>query len=158
VWDVAAGKETFSLPYSRPPRELSASLRPTAESLLAWSADGGQLAVAGGDGTVTVWDVGAKKAVVKLSGPKAPTFSVAWSRDGRRLAAVGGDGVVTLWDPTARQQVLTLRSPRPAAARAVSLAWSPDGRRLALAVEEVAEGTITVWASAPEAPKPGPGK
>jgi WD40 repeat protein len=158
VWDMAKGKETCSLRYSRPPRELSVSSSPTAESLLAWSADGAQLAVAGGDGAVTVWDVSTGK-LVNLLVAKAPAYSVAWSPNGRRLASVGGDGTVSLWDPTAGQQAFAVRAPL-STPRAASLAWSPDGRRLALGIQEHSEAnsTITVWDSTTGEQKPGPAK
>jgi WD40 repeat protein len=156
VWDVAAGKEILSLRYARPPRELSTHPSPPAESLLAWDADGGRLAVAGADGAVTVWDVLTAKEAVSLSGRKAAVSSVAWSPDGRRLASAGEDGTVSLWDTTAGQEVLTLRYAQPQAARPRSVAWSPDGRRLAVAFDEAGKAAVMVWDAAPGAEKPGP--
>jgi WD40 repeat protein len=151
VWDMARGKEAFSFPYVRPPSSLSVFPRPIAESLLAWSADSLQLAVAGGDGAVTIWDIITGKEVVKLFGTKAPAYSVAWAPDGRRLASVGGDGAVSLWEPVAGQQVFAMRASLSATVRAASLSWSPNGQRLALGIQEhvEADGTITVWDAPP---------
>jgi WD40 repeat protein len=156
VWDVAAGKETLSFPYSRPPRDLAVSSAPPAESLMAWSADGGQLAVAGGDGAVTVRDVLTDKAAVLLPRNKAVVASVAWSPDGRRLASTGDDGTVSLWDPSTGQEVLTLRFAPAQGERPGAVAWSPDGRRLAVAgAGRMVGRDVTIWDPGPAAGTPG---
>lgn len=151
VWDVTGSKEIISFVYVRPPHALTTSPKPATESLLAWSTDARQLAVAGGDGSVTVWDVITGKEVIKLSGLQPPAYSVDWSTDGRRLAAVGGDGTVILWDADTGQHVLTLRAPLSPTPLTVRLAWSPDCRRLALSDEDAVDTTVTIWDSIPAA-------
>jgi WD40 repeat protein len=160
IWDAAGGKESTTFPYSRPPRSLATSPQSPAESLLAWSADSRQLAVSGGDGSVTVWDAANGREVLRLSGLQAPAYAVDWSPDGRRVAAVGGDGTVNLWEPASGQQILNLRAaPSPfSLGVGLKLAWSPDGRALAVADHETSQGaaqtTVTIWDSKAPAQKP----
>jgi WD40 repeat protein len=146
IWHTATGKESLALRYAPPSAGIPGTPRPRGEALLAWGP-GGQLAVAGGDGAVTIWDAATGKEVVSLSAPRAPVSSVAWSPDGRRLASAGGDGTVSLWDVSAGQEVFTVRSAPPPGGRTGALAWSPDGR-LALSLLGLAgagDGVVTVW-------------
>ena len=154
VWDVATGEKVLSLGYS--PQRDQSSRTAQGLSLLAWSRDCEQLAVAGADGTVTVWTIPTGKEVVTLYGPKGPVFAVAWSPDGRRLAAASGDSNIVLWDPLVAQEVLTLHYTPPSVTLWRSLAWSLDGRRLALATAEMSKGSVTIWEAAPQADAPEP--
>jgi WD40 repeat protein len=153
VWDAATGKESLALRYSPPPAGALGTPKLPGESLLAWGPES-QLASAGADGVVTVWDAATGKEVFTLSAPRAPVSSVAWSPDGSRLASAGG-GTVTLWDTAAGQEVLSLRTAQPAASRPAGLAWSPDGRRLALSFGSGIEGSVTVWDASPGRLRPG---
>jgi WD40 repeat protein len=53
---------------------------------------GAWLASGGGDGTLAVWDVATRRALVRDAGVK-PVWSVAFSRDGRLLASTSSDRV-----------------------------------------------------------------
>src|SRR5262249_54368406 len=61
---------------------------------VAFSADGGTLALGEFDGPVTLWDVSTGKKRATLTGHFGPTLSVAFSPDGKTLASVPGDGYI----------------------------------------------------------------
>jgi WD40 repeat protein/predicted Ser/Thr protein kinase len=142
VWDVT-GKEVFTFTYFAR-RQRDGLARPVAASRLAWCRDGRRLAVAGDDGTVTIWDVDTGMAVHTFPG-QAPgqalwdgVGAVAWSPDGKRLASARPDGTFLVWDTITWQEVVTLRRPAPGPfepatvpTHAGMLAWSPDGWQLA---------------------------
>ncbi|MFE6921333.1 NACHT and WD repeat domain-containing protein [Nocardia sp. NPDC057663] len=101
---------------------------------VSWSRTG-QLASAGGDGTVQVWPTESAGATLTLAGHGTGAFAVAWSPDGG-LASGGGDGVIRVRRTGDTDAVVT-----SAGGRVLSLAWSRDGR---LAGGN-SEGAVQVW-------------
>lgn len=80
---------------------------------LAFSPDGSDLAVAGGDsgagvvGLVNVWDVQTRQIVGRLVGHEHDVYSVAYT--GRYLLTASGDGSVRLWSAQSFEQLSNLR-------------------------------------------------
>ncbi|WP_433677712.1 toll/interleukin-1 receptor domain-containing protein [Nocardia sp. CA-119907] len=114
---------------------------------VAWSPDGRYIASGGDSGTVTIWNVAARRAEHTLKANNAlsaaktlqawlfnashglEVLSVAWSPDGSRLAVGGRDKAVRVWDAaTGGLQWTTLGR----VGGITSVAWSPDGRTLAV--------------------------
>jgi WD40 repeat protein len=155
VWDVTSGKQIRVLPFFIKHEPGVMRTKPEVFSMLAWSPDGMQLAVAGEDTTIKVWDVAAGKEVVALHGHEEPVFSVAWSPDGKRLASASTDGTFRLWDVATWQMVLTLSPPSVMdpfqrnllGTSGGTLAWSPDGWRLGFFAET---GAVILWDATPE--------
>ena len=85
VWDAATRRRLATLTGS-------ASLND-----IAMSADGTQVATAGDDGAVRLWDVDTGTQELRLQGQGTAVHGVSFSPDGSRLASIGSDGVVRVW-------------------------------------------------------------
>lgn len=97
---------------------------------LAWSADGSQLAVGGGEGGLHLIDA-ATGAVTHLGDHAPGVLELAWQPKGSLLASSGQDGAVRLWDlaaATPASRVLHRAARWPA-----GLGWRNDGQQLAFA-------------------------
>jgi hypothetical protein len=95
---------------------------------VAFSPDGKQLASAGDDLTVKLWDASSGKELQALKGHTKVISSVAFSPDGARLASASHDFTVKLWDLATGQELHTLKGH---ANHVWGVAFSPDGERLA---------------------------
>jgi WD40 repeat protein len=83
------------------PRELKPPTNTLQSSqvvlAVAWSRDGKDLAVAGENGSVTLYDTVTKQSRA-WAAHDAAISALAFSPDGRRLASASHDGMVKLWD------------------------------------------------------------
>jgi WD40 repeat protein len=107
---------------------------------VAWSPDGGRVALGEQDGSVRVRDPDLRFDRRVLAGAKDTVASVAWSPDGHRLAIVGDDPEVMLWSLSG-DGVQRLGGH---AAGMRSVFWSPTGRQLATGG---ADATTWVWST-----------
>ncbi len=120
------------LPPERPPPVLYQTFEGHVDGALgvAFSANGGRVAIGSGDGKVRVWDSARGTLLKILQGHTHAVSAVTFSPDGRWLASVGLDGGVRLWDARSLTQHAEWYN-FGGALRAVS--FSPDSKRIAVA-------------------------
>jgi WD40 repeat protein/serine/threonine protein kinase len=112
---------------------------------VAFSPDNRQLASAGFDRTIKVWETSTLHLVQTIgekpaSGHVGLMTGLAYSHDGLRLFSSGGeDKTVKVWNPQTGEEVLNLRGHT---LFCHGLAASADGARLASAGKD---GTIRIW-------------
>jgi eukaryotic-like serine/threonine-protein kinase len=98
---------------------------------LAWRPDGRQVASAGDDRSVRIWDATSGSLLHRLEGHTDVVQALAWTRDRTRIASAGRDDAIRVWESQSGQ--LLRRVPTlPGGVRA--LGWDAGGRRLAAAV------------------------
>ena len=117
---------------------------------IAFSPDGGRLAIGGGDycdedtiSELKVCDLATgRESVTKLVGHSATIFDIAWGPDGRLLASGADDETSRIWDGHSLDCIGVLKSAR---SNFVRLAFSADGLRLGSAGFD---GQVTIWSVA----------
>jgi len=85
VWDVAIGEQLATLPGTAATYDIAVS--PT----------GDQVATAGADGVVRLWDAATGEPGITLATGGSTIATVVFSPEGSRLASVSDDGVVRVW-------------------------------------------------------------
>lgn len=117
LWDIAN--------RSRPTGAVDAT--GIAVTALAPQPGGGLLAVAGEDGTITLWD-SAQGTPVRTLKARSTTKSLTFSPDGRVLVSASSEGVVRIWSATTGRLQRVLRGPKTSVE---AIAWSPTGQSIA---------------------------
>ena len=100
---------------------------------LAWSPDGGMLAISEFGPVVRLWNRTTGQVVrVEMGeeGVSLPVYAMDWSPDGRTLAIGTTKGSLILWDVVAKRR---RREDLASGHWIRALRWSPDGRTLAIA-------------------------
>jgi WD40 repeat protein len=108
-------------------------------SSVAFSPDGGLLAVGGSENTVQVLAVDSGRVLLTYRGHAGEISALAWSQDGSRVASASSDGTVQMWSVPAGEPLGTYRG-HNAPVRA--LVREPRGDRFASAGDD---GTVQVW-------------
>ncbi len=125
---------------------------------VAWSPDGQNIASAGDDATVRVWNAATGRRIFTYLNHDSEVFAVAWSPDGQHIASGGWDHTVRVWDAVhnARRVASMLRWLKSLASfvgiggfiyrshtgQVYAVAWSPDGQDIASAGND---HTVQVW-------------
>ncbi len=133
LWDVATGKETFSVKH------------PLNATSVAFSPDGKLLAVGSGSyvqdkahhgghpvSEIVIHDSATGKTLHELRLPDDDdglVSSVAFSPNGKLLAAGHSDSLATIWDTTTWKQKFAIDGP---VGNVNTVAFSPDSRELAV--------------------------
>ncbi len=101
------------------------------------SRDGHQVATAGRDGFVRVWNLDNGRAVSTIKAHKGWALGASLSPDGREVASAGQDGVVAIWDVRSKEKRVLLRL--PPLGYATDIAFSPDGSQI---IVPALDGTV----------------
>ena len=145
LWSNAAGGTSRSTPSPSKPAPKPAVPQPvdtipTADggSALAFSPDGGTLAIGGDNGDLRLWNVRTHKLITRLTGHQYQLFAVAFSPDGKLLASAGYDGRILFWRTADNTRIGEADT---SASTTTSLSFSPNGKWLAASSDD----EVQVW-------------
>jgi WD40 repeat protein/serine/threonine protein kinase len=105
---------------------------------LVFTPDGTRLAVAGGDGSVRLWDVKGRRELRRWPASHV-AHGVALSPDAALVASADEGGVVTVWDAASGAEKQRFRGHE---GRVWGILFSPDGRSL---YSGGTDGTVRRW-------------
>lgn len=125
-----------------PPSVLSKTLDGHKDwvQALSFAPDGKQLASAGNDRVVRIWDVASGEPVATLSGHRYPVNALAYAPDGRRLVSASTDGDMRVWDRASG----AARALRAEGHAVYALAFAPNGVLATAGKDRI----ITLWDTA----------
>nr|WP_246668707.1 WD40 repeat domain-containing protein [Bradyrhizobium sp. UNPF46] len=123
------------IPVSIKPNVEGASVR-----TIAVSPNGREVATAGDDGVIRLWDAGSFRLTRVLRGHTGAVYALDYWTDGRQLASAGWDGKVRVWDLGSDGRSLSFDA--GAKQFAVAFAPEPSLKYLASAGED---GVVRIW-------------
>jgi eukaryotic-like serine/threonine-protein kinase len=106
---------------------------------VAWSPDGQDIASAGKDHTVQVWQALTGRNITTYGGHTDHVLGLAWSPDGKHIASGGSDHSLRIWNVHTGRKVFINRDRSNVAH---SVAWSPDGKHIA---SGNSDAKVRVW-------------
>jgi WD40 repeat protein len=133
LWEANTGREIWC-------RNLGCAAR-----VVAFSVDGGLLAVGCDDRTVRVCDPETGKEIRRLDGHEEPISALVFTPDDKSLISASLDGTVRVWDRASGKEARRFTA---AGCALRSLALSRDGTLLAAGAEEVPEALrcrVLLW-------------
>ncbi|MFD9304681.1 WD40 repeat domain-containing serine/threonine protein kinase [Streptomyces sp. NPDC060048] len=160
LWDAAAWTSAKTLahravnPWTKPMEEITAfAPRFTAGLSVSFRQDGAVLAVANGDGTISLWNVAdGTETTLPYIDPalwNGSLGSVSFDPRGGLLAATYDAPAIRLWDLAGRNSVANL--PTGDTSWVAQVAFSPDGRVLATVSgngnpgNTLSDGRLQLW-------------
>ena len=150
IWDTATWRvvgEPLTAPGPEVAREAGTSADRDSVEAVAFSPDGGTLAMATLSGSILLWNA---RSGDRAALPKAHANSVvciAFSPDGRTLASGSEDETIRLWNVATRRELMVLNSKDLRLGRASSLSFSPDGTQL---LANCSPMGVVVWSARPQ--------
>jgi WD40 repeat protein/serine/threonine protein kinase len=132
LWDARSGQEIRTLRVG------------SRDRTLAFSPDGKQIATAGFNAVIRVFDTTTGRSILTIRGHADPIRSLAFDKDGGLIASASEDGTVRIWDARTGKERLALKGHR---GQVTSVCFSPDGRRLVSTSKRDAgnEGDVKIW-------------
>jgi WD40 repeat protein len=108
------------------------SEKKVASTSVCFSPDGKQIADAGRDGILQIWDVKSGNVRFTIQAHDDAIQSISFSPSGKTLASAGGDGTVKIWDLANGNQKLSFDFPGD---YCYSLCFSSDGEQIAIGTD-----------------------
>ncbi len=106
---------------------------------ISYSPDGKQIASAGLDGTVKLWNTQTGQFLSSLRGHAGGVLGVSFGPDGKQIASASKDQTVKVWDARTGKEVLSCKGH---SGWVTDVSFSPDGKQIASAS---ADNTVRVW-------------
>ncbi|MEM7313424.1 MAG: protein kinase, partial [Planctomycetota bacterium] len=99
---------------------------------IAWCPNSSELATAGEDRLIRIWDASIGEVVRKMEGHSEPIWGLDWSSNGHAILSGSHDGTVKVWDANSVSHDRSfVVSPKPKL-NVASVAWHPNRRWVAI--------------------------
>ena len=91
------------------------------------SPDAHQLATAGGDRLIKLWDLDTKRELARFEGHQGAVMGVAFNTNGTQLVSVGADKEIKVWDVKTREKLIALGQHKVGLS---AVAWSAASQQI----------------------------